>query len=123
MMPGMSYKTGMPPQEWYDKRFVPMEKVNPLVLWLEKLYGGLSTVSEVTGIPYHTLSDIKHKNHDRVMKSLAFKIVEFVKAHKHGERSFSTFELEEPPRYATEAEKSLPQNFSRWRAVDGRKKS
>lgn len=112
------YKQGVPPSSWYDKRFVSIEKVRPLVNWLEDLYGGLSKVAEVTDIPYRTLQGIRLEGKNvRVKRSIALKIVEFVKLHKHGNRSFSTFELQEKPRYATQEEKALPQSFSRWRAT------
>lgn len=110
------------PAAYYEKRYVAVEKVRVLVVFLERLYpGGLPEVAEVTGIPYKTLQGIKLEGkNDWVKKDLAARIVEAVMAHRHGDRSWSTFENEEAPRYATGVEQALPANFSRWRPAGGK---
>lgn len=106
-----------------DPRCVPTEKVRPLLLWLEASYdGSMAQVSEVTGVPKGTLQSIKYEfeKHPRVYKTTALKIVEAVMAVRHGDRTWSLYENEAPPRFATDEEKSMPQTFSRWRAAGGK---
>src|SRR3954464_6933660 len=101
-------------------RYVSVDKVRPLVLWLETLYPrGLKQVAEAHDIPYKTLQSIKTDPRQRnVARPVALKIVEAVKEYRHGQRRWSIYENDGSPRFATKEEKLLPKTFSRWRAAD-----
>lgn len=106
----------------WNKRYVPVERVQPLVLFLERAYGSLVHASEVTGVATGTLSSIKARHKNGVKKDIALQIVEAVKVLRHGDRRWSTYENEVPPHFATSAEQDAPQSFSRWRPAGGKVK-
>lgn len=101
---------------------MPTERVRPFVLWLEETYGSLSDASEVSGVPCRTLQKIKKGDHQRVTRVVAARVAEAVMKHKHGSRTFSIYENDEPPRYATQREQDFYRQESRWRPAGARSK-
>lgn len=100
----------------WEKRFVPVERVQPLVLFLEKTYGNMVVVSDVLGIPPTSLRTIKSGTKRGVKFSNAQKIVDAVLALRHGDRSWSLYENDGPPRMPTTEEKRIAPKWGRWHA-------
>lgn len=98
-------------------RSVAVGKVRPLVTWLEKAYGSRTTVAEVTEVSYETLSAIANVTQSTVASDVVLRIIAAIVPLRHGDRSFSTYENDASPHFASEEEKALPRDFSRWRAA------
>lgn len=109
-------------EAFWDKRYVPTEKLKPLVEFLGRTYGTLADASRATGIPESSLRGVRGGYKRGVKKEIAIQIVEAVQRHRYGDRTWNTFENEEGPRFATQEEQELPNSFSRWRAAGGRKR-
>lgn len=93
---------------------VPSEKVRPLVLFLIKAYGGTAPASRAVGVAESTLGEIKNEHKKYVTRPTALTFVKAVEALRHGDRTWSVYENEGPPRLASEHEKSLPRVIEKW---------
>lgn len=109
MFPGLAVKA--------PSHSVAVVKVRPFIAWLEKAYRDLRTVAEITEVPYETLCAIANGTQDTVASDVALRIITAIAALRHGDRSFSIYENEASPHFASEEEKALPRDFSRWRAA------
>lgn len=108
------------PSRW-ERRHIEVDRLRPLVLFLEKTYGGITLASDATGITIYALSTIKHRTKRGVQNSTAAKIVQAVQAIRHGDRTFSTYENDGPAHLPTDEERVRgAQAEARWRSVESR---